>query len=188
MQRLQRAIKESKAFVGKSVFLAIDGLGASGKSTLASLISDALGGEIIRLDDLSGSVPLSWLPRLKAEILTPISNGATSLTYQPESWWAHKPPPVIGQPVTPSMIVEGVGSHHPQVRSFWGVTIFVETPPALCFQRGVARDLATGRPKAEIEYLWRRWQAAELAYLEAHDPARRADFVVDGTAPFSTQL
>lgn len=188
MDRLLSAISQSERRVGETVFVAIDGLGASGKSTLASLLADTLGAEIIRLDDLSGPKSFSWMPRLKAEILEPVSEGATSLTYQPESWWGRTPPPVTDQPVTPVMIVEGVGSHHPEVRAFWGVSIFVDTPAGLCLERGVARDMATGEPEAAIGRQWKDWQTAELAYLAERDPAAHADFVIMGDAPFVEQF
>ena len=188
MERLQNAIAKSAVRVGGSVFIAIDGLGASGKSTLASLIAAPLEAGIIRLDDLSDAQSFSWMPRLKTEILAPISNGATRLQYQPTAWWGQKPPPPIEQPITPMMIIEGVGAHHPSLRRFWSVAIFIDAPPALCLQRGVSRDLASGRPKNEIERQWRKWQADELTYMKAHEPAANADLVVDGTTPFENQL
>ncbi|MEO1102064.1 MAG: hypothetical protein AAFW65_09495 [Pseudomonadota bacterium] len=188
MDHLLSAIRHPDVSVGQSAFLAIDGLGASGKSTLATLLSGKLGAEIIRLDDFSGPEPFSWMPRLRAEILEPVSRGATSLTYQPESWWGQTPPPVTDQPVTPVMIVEGVGSHHPELRAFWRVTIFVDTPATLCLERGVARDLATGEPESAIRRQWEAWQAEELTYLAEHDPAAHVDFIVKGDVPFDTQV
>lgn len=188
MSHLLNTIRDSGPSVGQTAFVAIDGLGASGKSTLATLLSGKLGAEIIRLDDLSGPEPFSWMPRLRAEILEPVSRGATSLTYQPERWWGQTPPPVTDQPITPVMIVEGVGSHHPELRAFWRVTIFVDTPAALCLERGVARDLATGKTEEAIRQQWETWQAEELTYLADHDPAAHADFIFKGDLPFDTQV
>lgn len=188
MNRLRRAITRAKARIGTTVFVAIDGPGASGKSTLACRIAAAFGAEIIRLDDFSASAAFSWMERLRTEVLAPIEAGAISLTYQPESWWGHTPAPVVDQPVTPIMIVEGVGSLHPDLRARWAVRLFVDTPASVCLERGIARDVSTGQPKMEIERLWRHWQAEEQAYLSAHDPAAAADFVVDGTRPFAAQL
>ncbi len=188
MDRLLSTIRDSGPSVGQTVFVAIDGLGASGKSTLASRLAEELGAQIVHLDDLSGPEPFSWMPRLKTEILEPVAQGARSLTYQPESWWGHTPPPVTDQLVTPVMIVEGVGSLHPDLTAFWGVTIFVDTPAALCLTRGVERDLATGESEEAIKQQWEMWQAAELAHLAKHDPAAKADFVARGDRPFDTQL
>ena len=188
MNKLKVALANATTSVGNTVFVAIDGWGASGKTTLASLIGDTLGAEVIRIDDFSRQESFSWIPRLREEVLKPIMNGARALTYQPETWWGHTPDPIVDQPVTPTMVVEGVGCLTSEMLPLWGVTILVDTPRSTCFDRGVERDLASGESKDEITRRWQQWQAAEAQYFEANDLADHVDFVVDGTIPFAQQL
>ena len=90
-------------------FLAIDGHGGSGKSTLAGILADKLGAEIIRIDDFaSWDNPLNWWPLLIEYVFEPISKGARILSYPRSKWWVdHHPDPMVDQPVTDVMILEG---------------------------------------------------------------------------------
>jgi len=173
--------------MANTTLIAIDGYGASGKSTLADRLAVSLDAGVIRLDDFDNGQAFGWRPRLEDEALQPIEAGATSLAYQPADWWGCRPPPRVEQPVRPVMIVEGVGSHHPDLVRRWGVTILVDTPPDVCFRRGVERDLVSGVGRGEIERQWQTWQADEIAYSTAHNPAASADFVVDGTASWRSE-
>lgn len=188
MDKLKAAIANATTLVGNTVFIAIDGWGASGKSSLASHIGDALGAEIVRVDDFSTQESFSWITRFREEVLVPVANGEKALTYQPESWWGHTPKPIVDQPVTPIMVVEGVGCLTAELWPNWGVTVFVDTPRSICFDRGVERDLASGQPKEKVARCWREWQAAEAQYFEAQNLAARAGFVIDGTVSFAGQL
>ena len=199
MNRLQEAIATAKTEAAKTrtaktrtgdvVFIAIDGRGASGKSTLARLLSRDLGAEVLRTDDFAASpAPFNWYANLIEGVLDPIAAGAATLAYDRAGWWGDAPAPILDQPVTEIMIVEGVGCLAPLVRSYWDIGIFVDTPAPDCFRRGVARDLATGEPRSEIERLWRDWQAAETDYLQAVHPERNADLRLKGTEPFDAQL
>ncbi|MGP1256424.1 MAG: uridine kinase family protein [Kiloniellales bacterium] len=189
MEDLRRAIDAATTRIGSVVFVAIDGRGASGKSTLAGLLSRELGAEVVRTDDFSQNGALfDWQAGFMSGIVEPIARGESTLSYQPASWWGCGPEPQRNQSVTDVMIVEGVGTLAPNLRSYWGLGLFVETPAPECFRRGVARDLATGKSKREIERIWRDWQASEAAYIKASRPQCVADVLLRGTAPFERQL
>jgi uridine kinase len=162
--------------------VAIDGHGGSGKSTVAELLATELGAEIVHTDDFaSWEEPVEWWPRLVEHVLEPIAADAPSLSYRRSQWWPdHRPEPVVDQPVTAVMVLEGVTALRSEFRPFLTLGIWVETPLETCLARGLARDRNRGAA-AEVEALWREWLAAEETYVEHDDPRAAADLVVDGT-------
>lgn len=174
------------------VFLiAVDGHGGSGKSTLANALSAHFTAEIIHTDDFaSWENPVEWWPLLIERALQPIGRGERTLNYARTKWWAdHHPQPAIDQPVTPVMILEGVSALRVEFRPWISYGIFVETPAALCLQRGFERDRGMdGKPDAEIIAMWSDWIAAEDAYMERDNPHAFADWVIDGSRPLAEQI
>lgn len=189
---LKEALASKQPKIGKTLFIALDGHGGSGKSTLADLLSKELNAQIIRLDDFaSWDNPLNWWPLVIERVFNPIANGATTLNYPRSKWWEnHNPDPVVDQPVTPVIIIEGVSSLRKEFRNYVSLSIFVDTPKDVCLKRGVDRDLNndTGKTEEEITELWEQWYKDEDTYLERDDPKAYADIVLDGTVPFSKQL
>jgi uridine kinase len=163
--------------------VAIDGHGGSGKSTVAELLATELEAEIVHTDDFaSWDEPVEWWPRVVERVLEPIAAGAASVSYPRSQWWPdHHPEPVVDQQVTAVMVLEGVTALRSEFRPFLTLGIWVETPLETCLARGLARDRDLGTA-AEVEALWRKWLAAEEAYVERDDPRAAADLVVDGTA------
>lgn len=177
IEELRAEILSRAPPVGLHVRLvAIDGRGGAGKSTLAAQLGPSLSAEILHTDDFaSRDNPLNWWPRLIAEALEPIRDGARTLSYQRGSWGPeHSPEPVLGQRITEVMILEGVSSSRREFRPYLTYSIWVDTPRDLCLQRGIERD---GADQAED---WARWQADEDAYLARDDPRGFADRVVRG--------
>lgn len=173
------------------LLVAIDGHGGSGKSTLAEALASRLGAEIIHTDDFaSWDNPVDWWPLLIERALEPISCGATTLSYPRAKWWAaHTPVPVVDQLVTPIMILEGVTALRSEFRPWIGYGIFVETPAALCLERGFARDRGMdGKSDDEIIAMWNAWIEAEDRYIARDEPRGVADAVVEGDRPLDEQL
>jgi aminoglycoside phosphotransferase (APT) family kinase protein/uridine kinase len=171
--------------------LAIDGHGGSGKSTLAEILASKLGAEIIRTDDFaSWDNPLNWWPLLIEYVFEPISKGSRTLSYPRSKWWAdHHPVPVVDQPVTEIMILEGVTSLRKEFGAYISYGIFVDTPKEICLQRGLARDAGMdGKTDAEIEAMWIAWIAQEDGYIAGDNPKAHANKIVDGSRPFSGQI
>lgn len=185
-------LDEKKPLVGKVKFIAIDGRGGSGKSTVARLLATELGAEIIQTDDFaSHENPLNWWPLVIERVFEPIAEGAASLSYPRSKWWpAHTPEPVEHQAVTSTMILEGVSALRREFRPYISVGVFVDTPREVCLQRGISRDLAydTGKTKDEITKMWNEWAEAEDEYLRRDNPKEIADIVIDGTRPLEQQL
>ena len=184
------ATKESKT--GTVRFIAIDGRGGSGKSTVAKLLAGELGAEIIQADDFaSWENPTDWWPLVIERVFQPITNGASELSYPRSKWWPnHHPEPVVDQPVTPIMILEGVTALRKEFRPYISLGIYVDTPTDTCIRRGIGRDLTnnTGMTKKEIIKLWEKWVLEEDVYTHRDNPKAYADIVVDGTRPLQDQL
>ncbi len=177
--------------VGVVKFIAIDGHGGSGKSTLAKLLANKLDAEIIHTDDFaSWDNPENWWPLVIERVLDPIKNGATSLSYQRSKWWeSHKPEPVVNQPVTKIMILEGVSSFRKEFRPYISLGIFVDTPKKICLQRGFERDKGQdSKSDAEIKQMWLDWYEKEEIYMRRDEPKKNADLILNGAIPFETQL
>lgn len=176
--------------VGKTVFIAVDGRGGSGKSALAKWLGEQLSAQIVRTDDFaSWDNPLDWWPLLIERVFQPIKNGATTLNYPRSEWWEnHHPEPAIGQPVTAVMILEGVSSLRREFRNYISLSIFVDTPKELCLKRGIERDTNTGKTTGELIQMWEGWFEEEDVYMRRDQPKEHADIVIDGTNPVGEQL
>lgn len=176
--------------VGRVKFVAIDGHGGSGKSSLAELLSRKLQAEVIRTDDFaSWDNPLDWWPSFIQRVFQPIAAGARTLSYPRSSWWDnHHPEAAIDQPVTKVMIIEGLSALRKEFRDYLSLGIFVDTPEAVCLERVMKRDAESGKTKGHLKQLWQKWLESENAYLERDQPQAYADIIIDGTKPFEEQI
>ena len=188
---LEESLSKTPAKTSHVKFIAVDGHGGSGKSTLAELLSKQFHAEIIHTDDFAGwDNPQSWWPLVIERVFDPIIKGATALSYPRSKWWeTHNPSPVVNQPVTDIMILEGVSSLRKEFRSYISFGVFVDTPVAVCLKRGFERDRRQdGRSDEEIMQMWQQWYEQERAYMKRDNPKEFANLVVDGTMPFEEQL
>jgi len=190
MIALQEILATKEPKVGSTRFIAIDGRGGSGKSTLASLVASKLGAEVVHTDDFAGwDNPLDWWSAVVKKVFKPISGGASTISYQPASWWEdHHPAAIEHQPVTPVMILEGVGSARSEFDDYLSVRIYVETPKHICLKRGVERDLSTGKSVEELTTMWEEWLDAEGDYFLRDNPKTKTDLVLDGSKSFEEQV
>jgi len=177
---LQQLVKHIQAAPGcppmTTRVIAIDGPGASGKSTLAEHLSAVLGNvPIVHTDDFaSWETPLEWWPRLLTQVLEPLSINETA-HYQRYDWatrslaeWRDLPPMAF-------IILEGVSASRDAFRLFLSYTIWVETPREERLRRGLERDGVEARDQ------WDVWMAQEDAYIERERPQEKADIVIKGT-------
>jgi uridine kinase len=145
---------------------------------------------VIHTDDFaSWNNPLDWWPLLIRHVFRPIQDGARTLSYERSQGGEHHcPEPVIDQPVTRLMILEGVGSSRKEFRDYISVSIFIETPRAVCLRRGIERDRVMGMTDEALIPLWEGWLRDEDRYFARDQPKAHADLVVDGTQPFEWQI
>jgi uridine kinase len=171
------------------LLVAIDGGGGSGKSTLAASLASTFDQlVVIHGDDFYSPMNdeirraltaeaayaslFDWR-RLETEIALPLAEGRTARFHQYDWETGQVLPEPLEVPPAGIVVIEGVFSLRPELRRYWDVTIYVDTPTPIRMERMVQR--AENTP-SQIE----RWEAAETFYLATEKPATWADLVVDG--------
>jgi uridine kinase len=166
--------------LGPARLICVDGHAGSGKSTLGEELSAAASGEgaaaLVHLDDLlDGWEGLADVARtLERDVLRPLADGRVG-RYRRYDWHQER----FGDPVDVApvdlLVVEGVGAGATSYADLVTTLVWVDAPPALCLDRGVARDGEAMRPQ------WMRWREQELEVFRLERTRDRADVVVDGT-------
>lgn len=172
-------------------FISIDGHGGSGKSSFAKKLAESLRAEIIHIDDFTGlDAATDWYKEVIDTVIKPSLSGSETLSYSRARWWSeHNPEPVINQPVTNIMIVEGVCSSRSELREYMALKIFVDTPRDVCIQRGLARDKGMGgKSDEEVLAQWKQWLVWDNQYFAKDDPKSIADIVVSGIEDYDNSV
>jgi uridine kinase len=94
---------------------------------------------------------------------------------------------VVDQPVTPVLILEGVGALRKEFRQYLTLGVFISVPRDVCLQRDIERDASFGLHD-EIQRLWEEYYSDEERYLARDEPEGYADVILDGTRSFEGQL
>lgn len=163
------------------VFIAVYGHGGSGKTTFSNKLAAALGAEVIHIDDFTGEGSTSdWYLDLLDKVIEPALAGAESISYPRAKWWpGHNPDPIVDQPVTQIMIIEGTCAARSELRSYLNLKVFIDIPRDICIKRGLARDKGmSGRSDAEIAAIWQQWQQWDDEYFAADKPQLVSDITV----------
>lgn len=172
------------------LIVAIDGRGASGKSTLADALAGMLSRTVVvHTDDLAWNELLfDWARLLREGILEPV-RAQRPVRFTPPAWRAHGRQGAIEIPSgTAVLIVEGVGAAHASVEKLLDSTIWVQADRDEAERRGIERDLASGvngDQQATVAF-WHEWSEAEREYLARDRPWERAGIIVAGTPPLSS--
>ena len=169
------------------LFIAIDGAGGAGKSSLARRMQDELTDvSIIEMDDfyrpVDASIRRIWSPvegyqnffdwmRLRDQVLKPMQNGIAP-RFQMFDWTQNQLNAWKHIPLNPVIVVEGVYALRPELRPFYNLSLFIEAP----------LDVRTGRLRARggSEQEIQMWQAAENWYLTNIRPQDDCDLLVSG--------
>ena len=180
MVRLLDAIAALRPARRQTRIIAIDGYGASGKSTLAkALAARLMDATIVCTDDFSHSGSSGWdWQRLKAQVLDPLDSDRPA-RYRRYDWPTGGLAEWHAIPVGGTVIVEGVSSMRRELGSYWDIAIWITCSYQRRLERGVARDGESKRSQwVDV------WMPEEDEYVREQEPMRRADLVVSGEEPF----
>jgi uridine kinase len=164
----------------------VDGGGGAGKTTFAARLANAAGGApVVHTDDFaSHDDALGWWPRFREQVVEPLHAGETA-RFRPYDWVARRTGDVeMTVPAADLVVFEGVGAIRRAWRDDLALSIWVDCPRNLRLRRGIERD------GEALRGFWQWWMAAEDRYVEAEQPQRSADVVVDGapTLPHDPQV
>ena len=171
----------------RPILIALDGRCGSGKTTLAAQLAEAFPDSItVHTDDYylppADRVP-GWntipcanmdLARLRDEALRPAYAGQAA-AYRAYSCREGAYRPAVQLPAQPLVILEGSYSHHPLLRPYETLRVFVTCTKAEQTRRLQARE---GARYADFAA---RWIPLEEGYFAQYGIAECADFVVDTT-------
>jgi uridine kinase len=182
LTKIRSAIDGSDALCGDTKVVTIDGPAGSGKTTLACELAYALGDtvgamSVIHLDELyegwENALDEKLFERISAWILTPIKNRLNP-KYLKYDWQQGKYTTWSELPLTPIVIIEGVGSGHASLREFVSQAIWVEADEHLLLDRVVQRDGEAVRDEMLI------WKSREQIYFGLNQVKESAHIHVRG--------
>ena len=176
------------------IFVAIDGPGASGKSTFAQHLAASIPGScVVHVDDFYlpsglrservGRVgPLFDLPRLAREVTIPASKGH-AVQYQRYDWDQDDLAEWIVVSESAALILEGVFCLAVELREAYTYKVWCRADPNLRLARGLARDGEGARSK------WvDLWMPAEDEYESREKPEGAADLILDSSQESGGEL
>jgi uridine kinase len=137
--------------------VAVDGVTAAGKTTVADALAERLRAGRLTIDDFHRPPPHEYYPesfdfeRFRAAVLAAEGN----------------------------VVVDGVFLHHPDLRDLWHLSVFLDVDRTVALERALARD--AGRMEHAAERYATRYVPGESRYLEEVAPAAAADVVLDSS-------
>lgn len=173
-----------------TLLIGIDGCGGSGKSTVAAKIKEKLPNvTVVHMDDFylpSGQlldIPSKEKPvgadvdwkRVLSQVIEPISQNKEG-HYQRYDWVSDSLAEWHIVPVGEVVVIEGVYATRKELRDFYDLTIWVNTPRETRLSRGLERDGEEARDRWEND-----WMVSEDVYVAQHRPQEHVDVVIDGT-------
>jgi uridine kinase len=161
------------------VLIAIDGVGGSGKTTLAELLGKELPNSvIIQLDDFySPALQTTDLLRLKEQVLLPFHNHQEA-KYRKYEWKTNSFSDWCILPSRGIFLFEGVCALDQSIRDYYDLKVWINCPADVGFTRGVARDIE--RDGVDNTDKWKNiWMPLEEKYKSEQEPDKIADFIID---------
>ena len=165
------------------VSVAIDGGAGSGKTTLASMLAERYGASVIHMDDFFLRPQQRTAERLAepggnfdrermlSEVMPHLSR-KEDFSYQMFDCSLMQLGAYTTVPASSLVIVEGSYSHHPMLRDFYDLRIF------LSISEEKQRERILKRNGTRSEMFFSRWIPMENAYFEAFSVKRKADLVI----------
>ena len=166
----------------------VDGRSGAGKSTFAAAAARARRAVVVATDDIAWHLhPTDWATEILEGVVRPWVAGKP-VRYKPPGWARQARPGKIEVPAGVDLVIEGVGAARHELAPLAQLIVWVCSDQVESKRRGIERDIRLGRTRAEAEQFWDEWMAAERPFLEAEQPWRVADLVIDGTAHRGTEV
>jgi uridine kinase len=179
---------DGASVASRPTLVAVDGLGGAGKSTLAAQLLEAIDGSaMVSVDDFYRPMTATeraelspeggydryfdWR-RLRDSVLGPLSRGLGA-RYRRYDWATNRLAEWRSIEAGRAVIVAGVYSTRPELRSYFGVTVYVDTPHGQRFER------LSSRGYDDLSWV-EHWMAVEDWYEENERPGEHADLVLYG--------
>jgi uridine kinase len=164
--------------------VAVDGPGGAGKTTFAGRLGAALRAAtdvvtpVIHTDDFASAAnPFDWGRRLLDQVVDPLVAGQPG-HYQRYDWTSDSLAEWHMVPVSPVVVIEGVGAGRRELAGALEFVIWITTPADVRLVRGLERD---GLGLADF---WAGWIDGENRHFAADGTLSRVDLVVDGDPRF----
>lgn len=166
---------------GRPRVVAVDGRSASGKTTVAAVLSAAVPASVVvHTDDVAWHHSFfGWSDLLVDGVLEPARRGEP-VSYRPPAWAARARDGAIEVPAGQELlVVEGVGAARRELLALLDAVVWVQSDLGEAERRGLVRD---GDDQAAVDF-WREWMAEEVPFLREQRPWDRAAVLVAGTPP-----
>lgn len=166
------ALVVGRGLRGRTSLIGVDGLGASGKTTFAGRLAEAIGGVVVHVDDLSAPGSKPWeIDRFLRDVWTPLSQGRAA-RYRLHHWTGAEPGEWAEVPTGVPVILEGVRSTARANPAPFELRIWVDADPPTRLARAEARD--PGR----FGCWTTNWMPIEDGWRAEERPDLAADLVV----------
>ena len=168
----------------KGAVCAIDGMCASGKTTLSKLLSDVLQAPVYHMDDFflppvkrtkerlqeaGGNVDYE---RFKTDVLHPLLS-KKPFSFRPFDCSCMDFAAPVSCDTADLSIIEGSYAHHPTLAGDYDFRIFLSVDPALQLERIRMRN-----GEKMLERFKNEWIPMENRYFEAFDIRKKSDYVI----------
>jgi len=172
------AVRASEPKCGTTTLVSIDGPSGSGKTQLAQNLSFELdNAPVVHMDDLYEGWTLAFEPvmteRMMAWIITPLLSGL-SIQHLCYDWAEMKFNSWKTLPISPFVIIEGVGAGTTALRKYVSQSIWIDADEELRLDRVLQRDGEVIRDEMLI------WMSRETSYFELHDVKHSAMIHLSG--------
>jgi uridine kinase len=189
--------------VGRRALVAIDGIGASGKTAFADLLAARVSSRpvlVLHADDFFNPSDVRhgrgrnspqgfWLdaynyPALISTALEPLGRGTATYreaSYDRRTGESFSPEPRTAPPDA-IVLVEGTFLHRDELVAQWDFSVYLDIPFEVAARRMIQRDVL---PPDIVRGLMQRYLGAQRLYFANARPWQRASVVMDNSDPLA---